>query len=229
MAADKKNTVLFVDDEENVLKSVQRLFNFEEYKIIGVDSAEKALDILGKEEVSVMVTDLKMPNISGIQLIQKVDRLYPDVVKIILSAYYQVMDVILAINSGRIFYFLTKTWKFEQELLDIIRKAVAYYNQNQKIHSLEDTLQRLSADIEKKSSQYEAIIEKCGVNIVTLVSYLHGIISDIKDSEQCRKNELIKLRTMGLESIKSLREDLKDAGLEKIIESISKMKKSKSV
>jgi len=134
---------LFVDDEENILKSVQRVFNYEEYKIIGVSSAEKALDILSKEEVSVMVTDLKMPNVSGIELIKKVDSLYPDVVKIILSAYYQVQDIILAINSGRVFYFLTKTWKFEQELPDIVRKAVAYYNQQQRTYHLEEELRGL--------------------------------------------------------------------------------------
>jgi len=49
-------------------------------------------------------------------------------------------------------------------------------------------LKRVMGDFEKKSKQYESIIEKCGVNIVALVSYLHGIISDMTDSEQCKNN-----------------------------------------
>ena len=79
--------ILFVDDEAQILRSITRLFMDTEYDILTAESGAEALDILEIEQVDVIVSDMKMPKMTGYELLSQVKRKFPDIVRIILSGF----------------------------------------------------------------------------------------------------------------------------------------------
>ncbi len=121
-------TVLFVDDEEKILTSLKRGLMDEPYKALFANSGQEALEILKQNEVHVLVTDMRMPEMSGLDLLRTVKKEYPNIVRMVLSGYTQVATLLTAINQGEIFKFITKPWKLEEEFKPAIREAVEYYS-----------------------------------------------------------------------------------------------------
>jgi len=128
----EKRTVLFVDDEENVLAALRRGFLGEPYETLFAASGREALDILAQSPVHVIVTDMRMPQMSGLDLLRTVKKDFPHVIRMVLSGYTQVTTLLTAINQGEVFRFITKPWKLEDEFKPAVREAVQYYDfQNQ--------------------------------------------------------------------------------------------------
>jgi DNA-binding NtrC family response regulator len=121
-------TILFVDDEEKVLKSLQRGLMDEPYNLLFANSGKEALKILENNEVHIIVTDMRMPEMSGLELLRIVKDKYPQIVRLVLSGYTQVTTLLTAINQGEIFKFITKPWKLEEEFKSVLQQAVDYYN-----------------------------------------------------------------------------------------------------
>ena len=124
----KKNSVLFVDDDINVLSSLRRGLIDEEYKSFFATGGQKALAIMEENEISVIVSDMRMPEMDGLKLLKTIKEKYPDTVKIVLTGYTQLQQVLATINQVDIFKFITKPWDMEEEFKIIIRQAVEYYN-----------------------------------------------------------------------------------------------------
>ena len=80
-------TILFVDDESQILRAITRIFMDTEYEIITVESGKEALDILENQKVDVIVSDMKMPNMTGYELLSQVKKRFPSMVRIILSGF----------------------------------------------------------------------------------------------------------------------------------------------
>jgi two-component system response regulator HupR/HoxA len=124
----ENRTVLFVDDEEEVLRSLDMGLIYEPYNKLFAKSGKEALEILQTEEVHVIVTDMRMPDMSGLQLLRTVKKEYPKIIRIVLSAYTQATTLLTAINQGEIFRYITKPWELEEEFKPAIRQAIDYYN-----------------------------------------------------------------------------------------------------
>jgi diguanylate cyclase (GGDEF)-like protein/PAS domain S-box-containing protein len=112
-------TLLLVDDETNVLNALNRVLRRDGYRILSATSAEDALDILAREEVSVILSDQRMPGMSGTELLSKVKDMHPHTVRMVLSGYTDLGVVTEAINQGAIYKFLTKPWNDEALRLQI--------------------------------------------------------------------------------------------------------------
>ncbi|MCP4259873.1 MAG: response regulator [Planctomycetes bacterium] len=125
--ADKK-TVLFVDDDEIILRSLKRGFLDEPYTQLFAKSGQEALEILQKEEVHVIVTDMCMPGMDGVELLKIVRETYPNIVKIILSGYTDMSVLNEEFNEEEIFRFIAKPWKLEADFKQIIQQALDHYN-----------------------------------------------------------------------------------------------------
>ncbi len=123
----EKRTVLFVDDEERLLNSLKRGFLDEPYNTIFANSGKEALEILEKKDVHVLVTDMRMPEMGGLELLKIVKEKYPHIVRMVLSGYTQVGTLLTAINQGEIYKYITKPWKLEEEFIPSIREAIEYY------------------------------------------------------------------------------------------------------
>jgi len=121
-------TVLFVDDEENILKSLERGLIDEPYNTLFANSGKEALELLQQHQIHVIVTDMRMPEMSGLELLRAVKEDYPHVVRMVLSGYTQITTLLTAINQGAIYKYITKPWKLEEEFKPAIREAVDYYS-----------------------------------------------------------------------------------------------------
>ena len=132
----EKRTVLFVDDEEKVLTSLRRGLLDEPYSTLFAKSGEEALEILERREVHVIVTDMRMPEMGGLELLRIVKEQYPQIVRMVLSGYTQVTTLLTAINQGEIYKYVTTQWKLEEEFKPSVRQAVEYYD----LHNESDKL-----------------------------------------------------------------------------------------
>jgi diguanylate cyclase (GGDEF)-like protein/PAS domain S-box-containing protein len=112
-------TLLLVDDEANILNALTRALRRDGYRILTATCAEEALDLLAREEVHVIVSDQRMPGMSGTELLSKVKGMHPETVRIVLSGYTDLGAVTKAINQGAIYKFLTKPWNDEELRLQI--------------------------------------------------------------------------------------------------------------
>lgn len=117
-----QQTLLIVDDEENILNALQRIFVEDGYQIYTALSGEEALKILANTPVQVVISDQNMPNMKGAQFLSIVKTKYPLTTRIILSAYSDFDLLIEAINNGAIYKFLTKPWD-DTTLRQVIRDA----------------------------------------------------------------------------------------------------------
>ncbi|MEO8802259.1 MAG: EAL domain-containing protein [Rudaea sp.] len=119
-------TLLLVDDEENILSAVNRVLRRDGYRIFTANSAEEAFDILARNEVEVILSDQRMPGVSGTEFLSKVKDMYPRTVRIMLSGYTDLNAVTEAINRGSIYKFLIKPWD-DEDLRAQIRAAFRVY------------------------------------------------------------------------------------------------------
>jgi len=124
----ERRTVLFVDDEHLVLASLQRGLLNEPYKKLYAENGQQALKMLEEHEVHVLVTDMRMPEMSGLDLLKVVKEKYPQIVRMVLSGYTQITTLLTAINQGEIYRYITKPWRLEEEFKPAVRHAVEHYN-----------------------------------------------------------------------------------------------------
>ena len=106
----ESRTLLLLDDEENILSALNRLLRRDGYRIFTATAVDQAFDILARTNVEVILSDQRMPEMSGTEFLSKVKGMYPNTVRIILSGYTDLDTVTEAVNRGAIYKFLTKPW-----------------------------------------------------------------------------------------------------------------------
>lgn len=116
-------TILLVDDESNVLRALTRTLRREGYRILTADSAQQAFELLATEEVTLVISDQRMPEMNGTEFLKRIKALYPQTLQILLSGYTDLKTVTAAINEGAVYKFLTKPWD-DDELRLIVHQAV---------------------------------------------------------------------------------------------------------
>ena len=124
----EKRAVLFVDDEEITLQALKRSLNDEVYDKFFAKSGKEALDILRQKEVHVIVVDMIMPGMDGLELLKIISKEYPKVVSIALSGFTQPIDVITTIYGEGVYKFTSKSLTVDDGLREIIRRAINNYD-----------------------------------------------------------------------------------------------------
>ena len=118
--------ILFVDDEENVLSSLRRLFHGEGYGILTATRGDEGLRVLEANPVALIIADNGMPGMSGIEFLRAVREVRPDVIRVMLTGYADLSSAKDAINRGEVYRFLTKPWD-PTELRVIVKQGVEQY------------------------------------------------------------------------------------------------------
>lgn len=116
--------ILFVDDEDNILKSLKRALIDEEYNCFFANGAEAGLKIINNTNIDVVISDMKMPEVDGLTFLKQVETLSPDTVKLILSGQADMYQLIEVINNINVFNFILKPWDVEITLKPVINKAI---------------------------------------------------------------------------------------------------------
>ncbi len=136
----RARTILLVDDEENIISSLRRLLRRDGYQILTANGGSEALELLARHEVDVIVSDQRMPNMTGVEFLRRVKTIHPNTVRMVLSGYTELQSITDAINEGAIYKFLTKPW--EDDLLRAnIEEAFRY-------KELADENRRLNSEIQ---------------------------------------------------------------------------------
>jgi CheY-like chemotaxis protein len=120
-----ERTLLLLDDEDNILRALVRLFRRDGYRVLACASAGAAFELLATQPVQVILSDQRMPGISGTEFLSEVKLLYPDTVRMVLSGYTDLASVTDAINRGAIYKFLTKPWddaELRAQVLEAFRR-----------------------------------------------------------------------------------------------------------
>lgn len=144
--ATKEISVLYVDDEENNLVSFKATFRLK-YNVFTAISGEKALEIIDNNEIHVIITDQRMPAMTGVEFLEKVIEKNSDITRILLTGFADMSAVVDAVNKGKIFHYLTKPW-VEEELDLTIQKAYDIYREKKKITQLNDKLALSNSQLE---------------------------------------------------------------------------------
>ena len=126
VASRTKHTLLVVDDEPDVVKSVQDLLRFD-YKVLGATRASDALRLVREQPVHVVLTDQRMPEMTGVEFLRQLREQFPDTVRLLVTGYADIRAVIDAINEGNVYRYITKPWEPE-ELQAVIREAAERYD-----------------------------------------------------------------------------------------------------
>lgn len=130
----KKIDILYLDDEENNLISFKATFRLK-YNIYIALNAEIAMSILETKPVQIIITDQRMPAMTGVEFLEKVIEKYPDPIRILLTGYADLNAVIDAVNKGKIYHYLSKPWN-EEELDSAIIKAFEVYEENLQVKEM---------------------------------------------------------------------------------------------
>ncbi len=147
----QKVRVLYVDDEKNNLLSFKASFR-RDFDISIAESGNEALDILESNEFDIIITDQRMPEMTGIQFLESVLKSYPEPIRILLTGFSDIQAVIDAINKGQVYRYLTKPWN-EDEIRQIIYSCF-------EVLSLRRENSRLLKDLERANSQLEFMIRQ---------------------------------------------------------------------
>ncbi len=156
---EEKIKILCVDDEENVLKAIKRLFFDEDYEILTASSGIQGLDILKKENIQIIISDYRMPGMSGVDFLKEVRKNWPETVRIVLSGYADITSIVMAINEGEIYKFIPKPWN-DTELKITILNAIERYHLYKKNLELTKELKEKNEELTRLNNELRRLLEK---------------------------------------------------------------------
>lgn len=169
----KRHTVLVVDDEPDVIQSVKDLLRLE-YNVLGATRASDAMRLLGEHEVHVVMTDQRMPEMTGVEFLHRICDAHPDVVRLLFTGYADLPAVIDAINRGSVYRYITKPWDPE-ELQSVIREACLRYELVAERRRLLEELEVKNATLARASDLKSAFIRVLGHELRTPLTIQLGL------------------------------------------------------
>ena len=156
-------TILVVDDEPRVLDALEAILAAE-FRVLLAPGGPAALELLARHEVAVIVTDYRMPQMTGVELLRRSREIVPDAMRIVLTAYTDVDSVMEAINTGGVYHFISKPWD-PHELTVVVRRAAERYLLTRENARLKDELElaynalrREAAEIQQRPLSFDHLI-----------------------------------------------------------------------
>ncbi|TVR82072.1 MAG: hybrid sensor histidine kinase/response regulator [Chitinophagaceae bacterium] len=171
----EKAKILYVDDEVNNLISFKAAFR-RDFDITTAESGHEALKILKNDTFKVIISDQRMPNMMGVDFFKEVLKNGNKAVRILLTGYADISDVIAAVNQGHIFSYVSKPWQ-EEDLRIIINNAIRYYN-------TENELAERNIELEKAYKELEKFVYSASHDLRAPLASVSGLIKLVKMENQ---------------------------------------------
>ena len=162
---DEEITILCVDDEQNVLNALKRLFIDEDYTIIIASSGEEGLRCLTHGHIQIVISDYRMPGMDGVEFLREVCTQWPQTVRIVLSGYADTASIVEAVNEGQIYKFIPKPWNDDDLKVNVTNAIERYflYKRNTELTSAlrekNEELTELNRELEKLLAEKSAHLE----------------------------------------------------------------------
>lgn len=181
-----RHSVLVVDDEVDNVEALERLFR-RKYSVLKATSGTEALDLLRQNKVSLIVSDQRMPNMTGVEFLEASTKLQPEAIRILLTGFTDIESVVGAINSGQVYRYLTKPWD-PVDLTNTIDKAIERYELSSELKEkntvLEKALKELKVLDDAKSSFMILLNHELKTPLTVMLSYLELLQETKLEDEQ---------------------------------------------
>jgi response regulator RpfG family c-di-GMP phosphodiesterase len=159
-AADRASaTLLCVDDEQNILSALRRLFRHDGYRVLTATSGDAGIKLLESEQVDLVISDMRMPEMDGARFLEVVRSRWPDTLRILLTGHADITSTIEAINQGQIFRYISKPWD-DQDVRLIVRHALEHKQLERDKRRLEALTQRQNEELRELNASLEARVEE---------------------------------------------------------------------
>ncbi len=188
--------ILFVDDEENILKALQRLMRKSGYETFFALGGKEALNIIERENLSVIVSDMRMPEMSGVELVKAANGIDKLSVKIILSGYSDIDDIMSAVNGGHIYSYITKPWQ-EADLMITLMNGCEMFERRIKERQMLLELKEKNEELRELNENLEKIVQARTWEIQASNMLLNSIIRGAGESEILGQGVKVVSRLMG--------------------------------
>lgn len=176
--------LLLIDDEDNVLRSLRRLFRTTGYRIHATTDPDEGFELLARHPVGVVISDQRMPRMSGTDFLRRVKGLHPATRRIVLSGYTELQSIAEAINEGAIYKFFTKPWNDAQLLQQVDEAFLAYelaadrQRLQTELQSAHDKLARLLESIEARATHSQTALEVLNATLAAVPIAVVGLDPD---------------------------------------------------
>lgn len=225
--ADFRHTVLCVDDEQNILNALKRLLRKENFRFLTCTTGGGGLQLLAENDVQVVISDQRMPEMSGTDFLKQVKELYPHTIRIILTGYTDVDTISESINQGHIYKFFLKPWN-DQHLTLEIRQALEQYDlvqankrlhqqtieQNEELRTINEDLERLvaerteSLEIQNQALQLShAILNDLPIPIIGISTDMMIALVNKKAQQQFIEHHPVRVGDDMVDYVEGLTED----------------------
>lgn len=191
-------TVLIIDDEKDNLEALQRLLR-NEFQVTICLSPLEALKLIQKQEFSVLVSDQRMPEMTGVEFFEKARVVAPNSTRVLLTGYTDLESVILAVNKGHIYHYISKPWEPEDFKLTLL-KASEHYQLKKEVTLKNVELQAANNELHSALEELKSL-DKAKARFLNLVSHelntpltvLNSFISLLNDTKEKLPTEIQKM------------------------------------
>ncbi|AKU12250.1 response regulator receiver modulated metal dependent phosphohydrolase [Azoarcus sp. CIB] len=190
-------SILLVDDEASILSSLRRLLRPSGYTIHLAESGKAGLEVLEREHVDVVISDMRMPEMDGAQFLEHVRNRWPGIIRLLLTGYADIGSTIDAINRGQIYRYISKPWD-DNDLMLILRDALErrrLQSENERLQALTQAqnaeLKELNSGLEQKVQERTRELEQANASLKVA-------------NERQKQNFLVSIKTFsGLMELRS--------------------------
>ncbi len=181
------HTLLILDDETAVLHALRRSLRKEGYRILTADDPFEAMELFASNRIGVVITDQRMPQMTGTEFLVRISRLYPETVRIVLSGHADIEAITGAVNEGDIYRYLLKPWD-DEKLRQHIREAFRYYENHSQQQLFNESIRNLIEEYEDQYSSFSqsgiGLLDEQHQGLIDLCQQLGQTISARADREK---------------------------------------------
>ncbi|AOJ69895.1 MULTISPECIES: HD domain-containing phosphohydrolase [Burkholderia] len=179
MVGNASPVILIVDDEPSILSALKRLLRTARYQVVTADSGAAGLDVLAAGDVDLIVSDMRMPGMTGAEFLARAQTLRPDTMRVLLTGYSEIDAVVSAINEGGVYRYLNKPWD-DHDLLLTVKQALEQRRLRQETARLFAITQKQNEALVAFSTELEAQVHARTEEIRQTVMFLEDAQRDLK-------------------------------------------------
>lgn len=174
-------TILCVDDEQNILSALRRLLRLQGYRVLTADSGHEGLEVLARETVDLVVSDMRMPQMSGAEFLEQVAINWPQTIRILLTGYADLESTVAAVNRGHIYRYVSKPWD-DGDLKLTIKQGLELLFLERERRRLDELTRKQNAELRDLSASLEQKVTARTAELAAAMASLQKAHSDLKSS-----------------------------------------------